>query len=112
MVLRRTTKRPGEHGLFYGCSAFPRCRVTHGAHPDGEPLGVPANAETRRARVEAHAVFDKLWRGKSAPFTRRDAYRWIAEAMNRSEVHIAQLDAAGCAELVAIVSKRYGWLVG
>ena len=106
-VLRRTDRRPGEHGLFYGCSAYPRCRVTHGAHADGEPLGVPADAETRRARVEAHAVFDKLWKGNGAPFDRRGAYRWIADAMNRDDVHISQLDARGCRRLGRRRSGRH-----
>lgn len=43
--------RESRFGKFYGCTRFPECRGTHGAHPDGRPLGVPANAETKEARV-------------------------------------------------------------
>lgn len=34
------TLRNSRYGFFYGCSRFPDCRATHGAHPDGQPLGL------------------------------------------------------------------------
>jgi ssDNA-binding Zn-finger/Zn-ribbon topoisomerase 1 len=105
MVLRSSSR-----GLFYGCTSFPRCRAGHGAHPDGTPLGVPADAETRAARVRAHEVFDKLWSGPGAPFSRREAYAKVAEAMNLDSLHFGELDARRCAEAVAIISRRWGYL--
>lgn len=58
--------RNSRYGLFWGCSRFPECRSTHGAHPDGRPLGKPATAEVKQARIAAHAAFDRLWKGSVA----------------------------------------------
>lgn len=108
--------RTSKHGLFYGCRNYPRCRATHGAHPDGCPKGIPGDAETRAARIQAHEVFDRLWKptpngsASRPPFTRRQAYAWLADAMCLDVVHIGELDARRCAEVVAIVTKRYGYL--
>ena len=43
--------RNSRFGNFYGCSRYPVCQNTHGAHPDGTPLGKPANKATREARI-------------------------------------------------------------
>lgn len=104
MVLRES-----RHGPFYGCRAYPRCTATHAAHPDGTPQGVPADAETRAARRAAHEVFDRMWKGTGAPFSRREAYRLLAEAMNLDELHFGALDKSRCAEAVAIIKRRWGW---
>ena len=53
----------GEDRWYYRCTTYPDCRGSHGAHPDGSPLGIPADAETREYRKLAHAAFDKLWNG-------------------------------------------------
>jgi ssDNA-binding Zn-finger/Zn-ribbon topoisomerase 1 len=102
--------RSSRHGLFYGCRSFPACRAAHGAHPDGTPLGVPADPETRKARVAAHDAFDRLWKGPGAPFSRREAYRLVADAMNLDVLHFGELDAGRCAEAVTIITKRWGYL--
>ena len=39
-------QRRFDGNLFYGCSKFPECKETHGAHPTGEPLGIPGDKET------------------------------------------------------------------
>ena len=38
--------RESKFGLFYGCSTFPVCRATHGAHKDGRPLGITVRKAT------------------------------------------------------------------
>jgi hypothetical protein len=59
----RMVLRASRYGLFYGCERFPLCNAAHGAHRDtGKPLGVPADAETKRARIRAHDAFDTLWK--------------------------------------------------
>lgn len=99
MVLRPSRFRP-----FWSCTRFPECRGTHGAHPDGRPLGVPANAATRAARIQAHAAFDSLWR--SGGMSRSAAYRWLAKAMGRSEVHMSGLSQPECDEVIRLVNER------
>jgi len=95
MVLRES-----KFGLFYGCSAFPKCKAAHGAHKDGKPLGIPADKMTKKARMDAHEVFDQLWKGKH--MARGEAYQWMQEAMEMTEeeAHIGRFDADQCEELV------------
>ncbi len=94
--------RTSGYGPFWGCSRYPACKGSHGAHPDGTPLGVPADAATKRARIEAHAAFDARW--KAGTMSRRAAYRWLADqlGLTRKECHIARFDAAQCARVVEV----------
>lgn len=46
-----TKLRSGRYGLFFGCTRFPDCRGLQAANRDGEPVGVPANVETRKLRA-------------------------------------------------------------
>lgn len=117
------TLRESRYGPFYGCDRWPKCDATHGAHPDGSPLGVPADGETTAARIEAHEVFDQLWQdahemdcynlpddpGESQiavdrirSAARGRAYQWLADRMNLtvSECHIGAFDADQCGEVV------------
>ncbi len=91
--------------MFYLCSP---CDAYVGCHPGtNKPLGVLANAETRKARSEAHKYFDALWRnvaiGRRAEY-RRMTYEWLAEKLgiNRPDCHIAHFDIAMCARVVSI----------
>lgn len=106
MVLRRS-----GYGLFWGCSTFPVCRVTHGAHPDGRPLGRPGTPEEKKARIEAHSVFDLLWQknefSKKPVMKRREAYAWMQRAMglSKDEAHIGNFDVEQCQKLIKLVNE-------
>jgi len=97
--------KDSRHGKFYGCRDWPACDYTHGAHPDGSPLGVPANKETRQARMRAHDAFDTLWKGGG--MKRREAYRWMQEALGLSEdeAHIGKFDVETCERLIEAVEE-------
>ncbi len=86
-----------EGRAFWQCSRAPICPGTHGAHPDGRPFGIPANRETNRARLEAHAVFDRLWLDRYVP-SREDAYLWLQGVMRLDEAaaHFGMFDIAAC----------------
>ena len=105
------TLRGGKYGPFYGCIEFVRtgCRGSHGAHPDGKPLGKPGDAETRQARIRAHAAFDRLWKGhgKRRRMSRRRAYRWLQETMrlSKDEAHIGRFSLEQCEALIAAVES-------
>jgi hypothetical protein len=103
MVLRNS-----RYGLFYGCTKFPNCRAAHGAHPDGRPLGVPADKETKQARIRAHDAFDTLW--KSGLMKRGEAYRWMQDAMGMSEdeAHIGRFGSEQCELLIQKVKVVTG----
>jgi ssDNA-binding Zn-finger/Zn-ribbon topoisomerase 1 len=97
--------KPSRFKPFFGCSRWPEtgCPGSHGAHPDGSPMGVPANGATKRARVRAHEAFDRMW--KSGHMTRKEAYRWmqLALGMTRDEAHIGKYSEAECEQLIALV---------
>jgi ssDNA-binding Zn-finger/Zn-ribbon topoisomerase 1 len=91
MILRTTDKirtRDGKARVFFGCSRFPECRGTHGAHPDGRPLGVPGNAEVKRLRREVHSLLDEIF-GEWKELSRKEKaeiYRFMKENTLREHV--------------------------
>ena len=93
---------------FYGCTKFPACRGSHGAHPDGSPKGTPANKETRLARIRAHTVFDQIWKDNLVKH-RGAAYNWMREVMHlsRTDAHIARFNKEQCDRLVVLVYRDY-----
>lgn len=97
--------RDSKYGPFYGCSMYfaTKCPGSHGAHPDGAPMGTPANQAAKAARIRAHDAFDHMWRGMG--MRKNDAYRWMAKAMGLSEdeAHIGMFTIAQCEKLIAAV---------
>lgn len=102
------TLRSSKFGLFYGCSQYPNCKATHGAHPDGKPLGTPANAVVKQARIAAHKAFDQLWSGPKARLTRDEAYLWLQSKMGltSAQAHIGSFDQAQCDKLIQLVREN------
>ena len=100
--------RSSRYGPFYGCTRFPECDGTHGAHPDGAPLGQPADHHTRRARIQAHEAFDDLW--KAGRMKRRTAYHWMQRAMHLppERAHIGRFTAGQCYRLIRLVRQELG----
>lgn len=99
--------RSSKYGVFYGCSTYPACRSAHGAHKDGgAPLGIPANKETKDWRIKAHNAFDQLWKVKG--MKRKDAYRWMREAMSlpKEDCHIGRFNIDQCNELIGLVFQK------
>lgn len=105
MVLRETTKFKHSNGMprkFFGCSRYPECKGTHGAHPDGSPLGVPADDKTKQARIVAHAMLE-TW-SADAGYTRDQAYARLKERFG-FEVHIGAADKAMCDAIVTFCDE-------
>jgi hypothetical protein len=100
--------RNSRHGPFYGCTGYPDCDCTHGAHAGGLPLGVPGDRATRRARIRAHEAFDALWKpGPKRRFNRTDAYNWLKLILGCTErdAHIGSLDQE-TSEMVIVRAER------
>ena len=90
MKLRETDKYKygnGKPRKFYGCSRFPDCKGTHGAHPDGKPLGIPADVETKVARNNLHKVMEAIWGNPQKG--KRPMYQWLKE--NAPKEHIGAM---------------------
>jgi hypothetical protein len=109
MVLRTTTKFrypvSGKPRKFYGCSRYPYCKSVHGAHPDGSPLGIPANDETKKKRIEAHDALAgyALRHGLSTS----ESYEWLQGQMGMTadECHIGRFDADTCDLVVGLCNQ-------
>lgn len=91
------------------------CDAWVGCHKPGwEPLGRLANAELRRAKQEAHAAFDPIWKnamshhGWTMSKARNLAYTWLTDEMNieRSQAHIGEFDLDQCKLTVLICQHR------
>ena len=95
MVLRQSlkfTKAP-----FWACTRYPECKGAHGAHPNGKPLGTPANEETKQLRQIAHTYLD-------AQFGRKDYFQYLMDILGitRDEAHVALLDKP---KLLKVIGK-------
>ena len=79
---------------------------THKNSPDHKPLGRLANAELRKAKMAAHAVFDPLW--KSGRMSRREAYSMLAQRMgiSKEQAHIGMFDVDQCKAVVDLFSQK------
>ena len=86
------------------------CDARVGCHRGSiTPLGRLANAELRKAKMEAHAAFDPLWRDKPRILgDRRTAYLWLARQLRLTEheCHIGMFDVERCAEVVRICKEK------
>lgn len=100
--------RDSKFGKFWGCTRFPECRGTHGAHPDGRPLGTPASKAVKLLRIEAHDLFDLSW--KSGRMSRNKAYKWLRKAMGmtEAEAHIGLFGEAECRKLIGLLKEMEG----
>jgi len=101
--------KQGQFGPYYGCTRWPACKGSHGAHPDGSPVGIPANRATKDARIRAHQHFDLLWEGKGRPRRARDAaYAWLRMVMGLTseECHFGSFTAAQCEKAIRLLRRR------
>lgn len=95
MHLRSTTlykTKDGRLRKFYGCANYPDCKATHGAHPDGRPLGIPANQETKAMRIKIHKICEQIW-GDWTKISKRQKnamYLWLKA--NAPKEHIAEMN--------------------
>jgi ssDNA-binding Zn-finger/Zn-ribbon topoisomerase 1 len=106
--------RVGQYGVFYGCKNWPKCDVTQKADDDGNPVGMPSNGSTKKARIEAHDTFDLLW--KEGHMSRDHAYLWMQEIMGLTsdDAHIAKFNPVQCTSLISAVKvflERDGHLI-
>lgn len=90
---------------FFLCSP---CQAWVGTHWDGRPLGTIAKEELRKARSEAHALFDPLWRDRVAFGNRKEAYSWLAVRMGVDErdCHIGMMDEDQCRHVADICAEH------
>ncbi len=111
---------PLYRGRDYGPVWFCRpCDAWVGVHENSPrylPLGRLANAELRKAKMAAHAIFDPLWQRKLLPAekgvkkrARGDAYHWLAQQLGIpfDQCHIGLFDVDMCKRVVAVCAPYH-----
>lgn len=90
------------------CDAYVGCHKPNRkmGHDGTQPLGRLADAELRKAKRDAHAVFDPIW--KEGGLSRRQAYAWLAGGLGIAvaDCHIGEFDVAACRAVVALCRAR------
>lgn len=103
-VLRNAAYVYGENAVvthLYVCAGYPECDSFVGVHKDTLlPLGYLENGRLRRKRIEAHRMFDLLW--KKGVFSRNQAYKWVQDkfCLTRSHAHIGYFSEYMCDQLI------------
>jgi hypothetical protein len=99
-----------KYGVRYLPASCDReyCVGSVGAHPDGRPLGKPADRRTKLARINAHEEFDRLWKN-GGRMARAQAYAWMIRALGieAKDAHIGEFDAARCRKLAEAMRRDF-----
>ena len=92
-----------RYGMFYGCSRYPDCNGTHCCHPDGNPMGKPANKETKILRHQGHELFSKCM--ESLNLDKGSMYKLFADSMgmDQKECHFGMFDKAQCEQAISLL---------
>ena len=89
---------------FWHCEP---CDAYVGCHPQTtNPLGRLANAELRKAKMDAHAAFDPIW--QSEEMTRTEAYVWLSTTIGISidDCHMGMFDVDTCSKVIVACKSR------
>lgn len=78
---------------FYGCSRHPDCDGAVGAHPNGKPMGRPADRETRKMRRMVHAAIQGIWDYEIRE-ERNKAYAWLEH--HAPKPHVSMMTKEEC----------------
>lgn len=108
MVLKTSSQfkyNDGEPKKFYSCSNYPSCKGSHGAHPDGRPLGKPASREVRELRIKLHELLATQWNNKNANDRRRQ-YDWMR--FHAPTTHVSEMDKEQIEQTIKNFIECYG----
>jgi len=93
---------------LYVCVRYPNCDSYVAAHDSSKkPMGSLANGALRKKRVLAHQEFDRLWKGDSPIFTRKQAYNWLSDRLggHLRSIHIGNMGEGWCDWVIAEVRR-------
>jgi ssDNA-binding Zn-finger/Zn-ribbon topoisomerase 1 len=94
MVLRYSVRRQKS---YYLCSN--KCDIYITAHPNGDPVGIPAERVVRELRQHTHSLANKIWEYKNT-YQREKMYKWLEK--NSVSGHIGRM---GMEELGEVITK-------
>lgn len=99
-VSDRWAYRNGSPKLMFTCSKAPACKGVHGAHPDGKPLGVPVDQETRTLRRMVH---DKLFKNGFTHVAQHS--KWLRER-GFGGGHVGAMTKQECKRAIVALTHR------
>ena len=82
---------------LYVCSGYPECNSYVGVHSGTlRSKGTLANGDLRHNRIEAHRIFDSIWKHKI--MTKQNAYCWMQDifSLTTDQAHIGQFSEYRC----------------
>lgn len=94
------------NGKAYICDRFPECRGSVGTHPDGKPLGTIPDDETKKLRMEVHALVDPLWREQGHPRGQVYGYLGRLMKMHRKDCHIGMFSKDNCLTAIERIKEN------
>lgn len=102
--IMRLTRNLTHDNLVFICTKD-GCVGRTRADENGQP--VIADFKTRTARIEAHEVFDRIW--KTKVMTRTQAYSWLCHVMGLESKagHIALFDVDQCNSLQGKIQEEF-----
>lgn len=94
--------RRSEHGRFWGCSDYPACKGTVPANESGDPVGRPADTETKGKRGDAKDAFDVYLMRMGLDFS--EGYLWLQSqlSMTPDECHFRNFDSETCEAVIGL----------
>lgn len=101
-------ERAKDGRYLYVCDRYPLCDAYVGAHIKSKlPMGTLADGNLRNKRIQAHKVFDKMW--KSGPMKKWQAYKWLQSkfGLNSEQAHIAKFSEYMCDQLIMECNRAY-----
>lgn len=97
-----------SYGLMYICRP---CNAYVSCHRGTQtPKGRLANEELRQLKIQAHLVFDIIWREKYKR-GRHQAYYWLSKQLNRpfDFTHIGMMDEETCRRTIEVCEQYLMW---
>ncbi len=101
----------GSRKPYYRCIHYPECSGSHGAHPNGAPLGHPADKETRDLRIVVHAELDRIFpariMGGKERFKHRrreKIYSWLE---SKGFGHVSSMNKEECRKVLKLIAESY-----
>lgn len=101
-------ERTLNDGYLYICDRYPKCDSYVSAHQKSKlPMGTLANGNLRHKRIEAHKVFEQMWR--SGIMTKWQAYKWMQGkfALSEKQAHIGMFSEYMCDQLIDACNQVY-----
>jgi len=93
------------NGKAWICDHFPKCRGSVGTHPDGRPLGIIPDEETKKLRIKLHDMIDPLW--KSGKVKRGSVYGWLKRITGGTkEIHMGETTREDCLRLMELIQAN------